>query len=100
MSLPASYLQASTKTANDLRSIAHSQEIRALTRLSLPEIDAVVDLTAQIIPAGNVPGMILSGLARIPGQRLPAQTKRAPSQQKIATDSLSSGAISMNFRRG
>lgn len=74
MSLPVSYLQASTKTANDLRSIAHSQEIRALTRLSLPEIDAVVDLTAQIVPAGNVPGMILSGLARIPGQRLPAQT--------------------------
>jgi hypothetical protein len=74
MSLPASYLQASTKTANDLRTIAHSPEIRALSRLSLPEIDAVVDLTAQIVPAGNVPGMILSGLARIPGQHLPAKT--------------------------
>ncbi|HAE60455.1 MAG TPA: hypothetical protein DCG54_13365 [Anaerolineae bacterium] len=74
MSLPASYLQASTKTANDLRTIAHSPEIRALSRLSLPEIDAVVDLTAQIVPAGNVPGMILSGLARIPGQYLPAKT--------------------------
>ncbi len=74
MTLPASYLQASTKTANDLRTIAHSQEIRDLSRLSLPEIDAVVDLTARIVPAGNVPGMILSGLARIPGQRLPAQT--------------------------
>jgi hypothetical protein len=74
MSLPASYLQASTKTASDLRTIAHSPGIRALSRLSLPEIDAVVDLTAQIVPAGNVPGMILSGLARMPGQRLPAQT--------------------------
>ena len=74
MSIPTSYQQASTKTANDLRTIAHSQEIRLLSRLSLPEIDAVVDLTAQIVPAGNVPGMILSGLARIPGQHLPAQT--------------------------
>ncbi|PKN93347.1 MAG: hypothetical protein CVU44_10685 [Chloroflexi bacterium HGW-Chloroflexi-6] len=74
MSLPTSYQQASTKTANDLRTVAHSQEIRALSRLSLPEIDAVVDLTAQIVPAGNVPGMILSGLARIPAQRLPVHT--------------------------
>lgn len=74
MSLPASYLQASTKTANDLRTIAYSQEIRELSRLSLPEIDAVVDLTAQIVPAGNVPGMILSGLARIPGRHMPAGT--------------------------
>jgi hypothetical protein len=68
------YQQATTKTANDLRTIAQSQAIQELSRLSLPEIDAVVDLTAQIIPAGNVPGMILSGLARIPGKRLPVQT--------------------------
>lgn len=74
MSIQTSYQQASTKTANDLRTIAQSQVIRDLSRLSLPEIDAVVDLTAQVMPAGNVPGMILSGLARIPGQRLPVQT--------------------------
>jgi hypothetical protein len=74
MSIQTTYQQASTKTANDLRTIAQSQSIRDLSRLSLPEIDAVVDLTAQIMPAGNVPGMILSGLARIPAQRLPVQT--------------------------
>ncbi len=74
MNSQSNYQQASIKTANDLRSIAQSQPIRDLSRLSLPEINAVVDLTAQIVPAGNVPGMIVSGLARIPGQRLPLQT--------------------------
>ena len=68
------YQQASIKTADDLRDIAQSQAFQELSNLSLPEINAVVDLTAQIIPAGNVPGMILSGLARIPGQRLPFQS--------------------------
>lgn len=74
MKTESSYQQATTKTADDLRTIAQSEPIRELSRLSLPEIDAVVDLTAQIIPAGNVPGMILSGLARIPGQHLPFQS--------------------------
>lgn len=74
MTPDSNYQQASIKTANDLRTIAQSPSIQELSRLSLPEIDAIVDLTAQIIPAGNVPGMILSGLARIPGQRLPFQS--------------------------
>jgi hypothetical protein len=64
----------SKKTANDLRTIAHSQLIRELTPLSLPEIDAVVDLVARVVPAGNVPGVILNGLARLPGRRPPPQT--------------------------
>ena len=72
--------QATTLTAQHLRGIAQSQHIRKLSRLTLPEIDSVVDVVAQIIPAGNIPGMILSGLARLPGQRLPLQTV----QQHIA----------------
>lgn len=72
--MESNYQQASIKTANDLRSIAQSQPFQELSNLSLPEINAVVDLTAQIVPAGNVPGMILNGLARIPGQRLPLQS--------------------------
>jgi hypothetical protein len=64
----------SKKTANDLRTITHSQLIRELTPLSLPEIDAVVDLVARVVPAGNVPGVILNGLARLPGRRPPPQT--------------------------
>ncbi|RPH61339.1 MAG: hypothetical protein EHM81_04460, partial [Chloroflexi bacterium] len=69
-----SYKEATIHTAQELRTIAQSLSIRELSRLTLPEIDAVIDATAQIIPAGNIPGMILSGLARLPGQRLPPQT--------------------------
>jgi hypothetical protein len=66
--------QATIETATDLKSIAQSPPVRDLSRLSLPEIEAVVDATSQIIPAGNIPGMILSGLTRLSGQRLPQQT--------------------------
>jgi hypothetical protein len=68
------YTQASIKTADDLRSIAQSQSIRELSFLSLPEVDQVVDQIARVIPAGNVPGVILSGLARLSGRKPPLET--------------------------
>jgi hypothetical protein len=68
-----SYQRASQLTASDLRTVAKAITGQQLSRLSLPEVDAVVDLIAKIIPAGNVPGMILSGLSRLPGRRIPAQ---------------------------
>ncbi len=70
----ASYNQISIKTANNLRTIARAQSLADLSRLSLPEIDAVVDQVAQVVPAGNVPGIILNGLARLPGRKPPPQT--------------------------
>ena len=74
MNRSSSFQKATTKTAENLRAIAESKPLRKLSHLSLPEIDAAVDLVSQIIPAGNVPGMILSGLARLPAQRIPPQT--------------------------
>ena len=67
---------ASIKTADNLKTTAQSQLLRDLSRLSLPEIEAITNLVSQIIPAGNVPGAILSGLARLPGLRPPAKTVR------------------------
>lgn len=80
MTYSTDFQQATTLTAQHLGGIARSQPVRKLSRLTLPEIDSVVEVIAQIIPAGNIPGMILSGLARLPGQRLPPQTV----QQHIA----------------
>jgi len=74
MSAAQSYQQASIKTANNLRTLAHSTDLHQLSRLSLPEIDALVDRVAQVIPAGNVPGVILNGLARLPDRRPPLKT--------------------------
>lgn len=68
--------EASVKTANDLRNIASSAKMLELSALSLPEIDAVVDTVSKVVPAGNVPGVILNGLARLPGRRPPAQNVR------------------------
>ncbi len=72
MNAPNVYAQASIKTADNLRSVAHSAAVRELSQLSLPEIDTAVDAVAQFAPAGNVPGVILNGLARLPGRRPPA----------------------------
>jgi hypothetical protein len=65
------YEEASIKTADNLKTIAQSQLLRDLSRLTLPEIQAATNLISQVIPAGNVPGIILSGLARRTGHRPP-----------------------------
>ena len=67
------YQRATTQTAANLRTIAESLSTRGQSHLSLPEVDAVIELTSKVIPAGNVPGMILSGLARLPGKKPPLQ---------------------------
>jgi len=68
------YEQASIKTADNLMSIAQSESLRELSTMSLPEIEAVVGLVSQVIPAGNVPGVILNGLSRLPGRKPPFKT--------------------------
>lgn len=74
---PKSDFQKQTDlTAKNLRDTAQSPSVRQLSRLSLPEIDKVVDLVSKVIPAGNVPGMILSGLTRLSGQRVQPQKVR------------------------
>lgn len=74
MSRKAPTLQkASELTAKDLRTVAKTLSAQQLSRLTLPEIEAVVQLVSRVVPAGNVPGMILSGLSRLPGRRIPIQ---------------------------
>lgn len=65
------FQNAFTTTRDDLKSIARSRQIRELSSLSLPEIDKVVELVSRTAPAGNVPGMLLNGLARLPGRQAP-----------------------------
>ncbi|HSH05344.1 MAG TPA: hypothetical protein VLL52_22705 [Anaerolineae bacterium] len=66
--------QASIATANILRQTAISPETRQLSQLTLPEVDGLIEQVAQAVPAGNVPGLILSGLARLPGRRPPLKS--------------------------
>ncbi len=64
------YRQASFETANNLKNLIASGEVSGSNQLSAPEVDAVVDRLSKVIPAGNVPGMILSGLSRLQGRKL------------------------------
>jgi hypothetical protein len=43
-----------------LRTVASSDIVRDSSHLSLPEVEAVVQALAEVIPAGNVPGVILN----------------------------------------
>ncbi len=74
--LQSSYQQASIKTAGDLRTIATATQLQQLSQLSLPEIDHLVDEIARVVPAGNVPSMILNGLGKIRGRKLVAADNR------------------------
>lgn len=73
MTLQKQYQQASIKTANNLRDVARSLTMRELSQLSLPEIDEKVEAVAQLVPAGNIPGVILNGLARLQDRYPPTQ---------------------------
>jgi len=70
------YKRATQETVENLQQVAKSLELRKLGMLTLPEIEAVVNLVAKVIPAGNVPGMILSGLTRISGNKVQPQKAR------------------------
>ncbi|KXK11634.1 MAG: hypothetical protein UZ14_CFX002002676 [Chloroflexi bacterium OLB14] len=70
-------------TAKDLRSVAKNISSQELSKLTLPEVEAVVQLVSKIMPAGNVPGMILSGLARLPGRKIPLQKIEARCKRTI-----------------
>ncbi len=65
------YEQATIRTVRDLKTIA-----KTVSKLSLPEIDHLVGLIGRLVPAGNVPGVILNGLARLRGRPLPEQTRK------------------------
>ncbi|NJN93973.1 MAG: hypothetical protein HC875_07690 [Anaerolineales bacterium] len=75
---PTPLAQASLKTADNLHTIAQRSQLSLpeVERLTLPELASVVEQVARLTPAGNVPGMILSGLARLPERRPPAKMVR------------------------
>jgi hypothetical protein len=74
MATDQQYDEATHKTVDNLRNIAFSEEVRELSSMSLPQIDSLVQIIARITPAGNIPAVILNGLARLPNRTLPLKT--------------------------
>lgn len=75
-----------TTTPNSIKTLAQSrrttlvalesidpQTIQSLTQLTLPEIKAIQEEVARVLPAGNLPAMLLSGLLKLKGRRLTAE---------------------------
>lgn len=61
----------------ELFTLASTQQIRELSRLSLPQIDEVVKRVGRVFPAGNIPAVIKNGLFRLPDTQLsPESAKR------------------------
>ncbi|MBI5959615.1 MAG: hypothetical protein HY866_12815, partial [Chloroflexi bacterium] len=76
MDIDRQYQDATLGTASDLKTIAISTAVRKLTPLTLPQVEAVVNLVAEFVPAGNVPGIILHGLSKLRGHKPPADIVR------------------------
>lgn len=71
MEVRKSYADASERTVDELRTIAHSLDMRDLSELTLPQIEEMAELVGRVSPAGDVSGVIRQGLARIPIYREP-----------------------------
>jgi len=74
----AHYDEATVATANSLKHTAEQLADQNVSRLSLHEVDEAVDIVAKMVPAGNVPGVILNGLARM--------MKRKPPRKAVQRD--------------
>ncbi len=72
------YEKETIYTDRELRTIAHSKTMRDISKLSLPEIDGLVERIARIAPAGNIPGVILNGLASL--------KQKQPSEEIVRRD--------------
>jgi len=68
--------RATKETAENLKSVTRDLAQKRLTKLTLPELDAVVKIVSNIVPAGNVPGLMLSGLSRVKGNRIKPEKAR------------------------
>lgn len=62
--------EATIRTAGELRNVATTSRILELSQLDLPEVERITNEIARVIPAGNVPGIILSGLTRLDGRTI------------------------------
>ncbi|GAB5493784.1 MAG: hypothetical protein Phog2KO_39990 [Phototrophicaceae bacterium] len=70
--------RASQATVEDLLTIANQLSQENISELSVPQIEEIVKIVGRVVPAGNVPGLIASGLARLKGKN--------PSSKEVKRD--------------
>ncbi len=72
------YDEATVATASSLKHTAEKLVEQNISQLSLHEVDEAVEIVSKMVPAGNVPGVVLNGLARM--------MQRRPKQQDVRRD--------------
>lgn len=70
------FKQASERTVEELRTIAHALDMRELSELNLPQIEAVADLVEKVTPAGDARNVIFSGRARVTQRHADPQSEK------------------------
>jgi hypothetical protein len=63
--------QQTQMTVANLHTLVMSDTVRNVSMLTLPEIEQAVQEIGELAPAGNIPAVILNGLARLPGRKPP-----------------------------
>lgn len=73
-SLPdAPLLEQSRQTTLAALAQIDTNTLRQLSQLTLPEIQAIQQEIAQVLPAGNLPAFVLSGLLKLKGRLITAE---------------------------
>lgn len=94
------YSKQQAETADNLRTIMRAKPAE-LKPLALPDVDAVVEQVARVMPAGNVPGLILNGLARLSERRITLTNVRSDINQLFkGTEQALDGAVYGAFFAG
>lgn len=71
-SLPRETLQTARQTTFLALREINEETLESLSRLTLPEIREIRQVVAQIMPAGNLPALILSGLIQMGNRKITA----------------------------
>ncbi len=71
------YRRAAAATLASLHQVISPAELTYLSNRSLAEVEALQEEVAAVIPAGNIVGLVLSGLVRLRGRSLPTEQAKS-----------------------
>ncbi|MCL4298927.1 MAG: hypothetical protein KJ077_24535 [Anaerolineae bacterium] len=71
------YHKAAAHTLASLHQVMPPAELTRFSNRPTAEVEALQEQVAQVIPAGNIVGLVLGGLIRVRGRTLPAEQARS-----------------------
>ncbi len=71
------YHKAAAKTLASIYEAVSTEELTYFSNRSIAEVEALQKEVADVVPAGNIVGLVLSGLARLRDRNLPADQAKS-----------------------